>query len=96
MVNPTFGSTFRQSIRRSGVLGRLLLLVRGAAPRPTIAIVAAGDTLVIRDDAIATRSPFTKGAVDVHTDVNSELKVITLVVLGSWRWGRRSRRLPPA
>jgi hypothetical protein len=91
MTNPTFGSTFRSNLGGGvGYWDASSSWSEGRAPTANDrVIVATGDTLIIRDTSAITHSITVHegGKLVFATDVNTELKVITLVVLGELEMG---------
>src|SRR3954452_6927144 len=91
MANPVYGSTFRSAL--SGGVGYWddpASWSAGRAPTATDkVIIQAGDTIIVRDtNAIAQAiGVYAGGKLQYATHVNTELKVVTLVVLVEFDMG---------
>jgi hypothetical protein len=91
MNNPVYGSTFRSALNGgTGFWDSPASWSAGRVPTATDkVIIQAGDTIVVRDTAAIAQSigVYAGGKLQFSTSVNTELKVITIVVLGELEMG---------
>ena len=91
MNNPTYGSTFRSALNGGiGYWDAASSWSAGRAPTATDkVIIAGGDTLIIRDTTAIAQAVgiYQGGKLQFATNVSTELKAVTVVVLGEFEMG---------